>query len=365
MDSPKCDPPLLSIIIANYNYERFLGPCIESAIAVNWENKEIIFVDDGSLDCSVEIAKKYKEIDQIILKENGGQWSAANLGFSASRGAFVIFLDSDDLLHPDIMVEFSKVYRHGVSKVQFQMEAIDEHGQSLNSTFPQYASDLDPARLRTIFDRTLSYPNAPGTSNVYDRAMLAKIFPLDGVIDHATDTYCVAAAPIYGDVVSVRLAMAKYRIHGNNGSAMLTFSIGKIEQEILRAYRRFGYTFCESTRAGQMLDPMAARLSLSFITYRVALLRGPKNPQINSFDTRLTAFSDLIRASFLDQGLALGAHLSLALTTLIILIAPSPWANRLVTWRFSPATRPKWIKRLMHSIRIGRTKSLERRIQFQ
>ncbi len=81
--------PLASILINNYNYGRFLHEAIDSALSQTYPHTEVIVVDDGSTDNSREIIASYE--DQIIpvLKENGGQASALNAGFAASRGEIV------------------------------------------------------------------------------------------------------------------------------------------------------------------------------------------------------------------------------------------------------------------------------------
>ena len=92
------DRPLVSIIIANYNYARFLGEAIQSALDQTWPEVEIILVDDGSKDDSLEVASRYPI--RIFPKENRGVGTARNFGAAQSRGAYMLFLDSDDKLEP-------------------------------------------------------------------------------------------------------------------------------------------------------------------------------------------------------------------------------------------------------------------------
>jgi glycosyltransferase involved in cell wall biosynthesis len=88
------DSPLVSIIISNYNYGRFLKPCIESVLDQAYPHIEVIVVDDGSTDNSREIIASYGNRLVPVLKENGGQASALNVGFSISHGKIVIFLEA-------------------------------------------------------------------------------------------------------------------------------------------------------------------------------------------------------------------------------------------------------------------------------
>src|ERR1700719_288784 len=87
---------LVSIIIPNYNYARYLRIAIDSALAQTYAPVEVIVVDDGSTDNSREVIESYGDRITPIIKTNGGHGSALNAGYAASRGEIVIFLDADD-----------------------------------------------------------------------------------------------------------------------------------------------------------------------------------------------------------------------------------------------------------------------------
>lgn len=93
--------PLISVIIPVYRVEDSLDTCLESVVHQDYENLQIILIDDGSPDKSGEIcdfwATKDKRIE-VIHKENGGLSSARNAGLEIVRGAYILFLDSDDFL---------------------------------------------------------------------------------------------------------------------------------------------------------------------------------------------------------------------------------------------------------------------------
>ena len=93
--------PLVSILINNYNYGRFLGAAIESALSQDYPSIEIVVVDDGSTDNSRDIIDRYAGRIISVIKENGGQASAFNAGFAASQGEILCFLDADDLFNPE------------------------------------------------------------------------------------------------------------------------------------------------------------------------------------------------------------------------------------------------------------------------
>lgn len=94
----------VSIIVPIYNKEKYLEKCLDSILGQTYRDLEIVLVDDGSQDDSLEICRKYAESDErihIYAKENGGVASARNLGIEKSQGSFLAFADPDDYLHPE------------------------------------------------------------------------------------------------------------------------------------------------------------------------------------------------------------------------------------------------------------------------
>ncbi|MDB5847638.1 MAG: glycosyl transferase family 2, partial [Rhodoferax sp.] len=110
--------PGLTVIIPNYNYQEFIAQAIDSALAVEWPRVQIIVVDDGSTDRSREVIEAYRGRVEIVHQANAGQLQAYNVGFTLANEEVVIFLDSDDLLDPQVMQEVAATWRSGVSKVQ-------------------------------------------------------------------------------------------------------------------------------------------------------------------------------------------------------------------------------------------------------
>ncbi len=89
------DNPLLSIIIPTFNSENYIAECLESLFDLNLDNYEVIVIDDGSTDRTVDIIKSYDT--QLIIQKNQGPSSARNHGIRISNGLYVTFLDSDDI----------------------------------------------------------------------------------------------------------------------------------------------------------------------------------------------------------------------------------------------------------------------------
>src|SRR6266481_7859600 len=118
----------LSVIIANYNYRDFVGAAIESALAVDWPDKEIIVVDDASTDDSKSVIEGFRGRVVAYFRPKSNQLGAHIFGFEQSTGDIIIFLDADDLLDQEVMREVAKVWRPGISKAQYRMNLIDATG---------------------------------------------------------------------------------------------------------------------------------------------------------------------------------------------------------------------------------------------
>ena len=92
--------PRVSVLINNYNYGRFVGEAVESALAQDFRSAEIIVVDDGSTDGSQEVLEAFGGRIRVILQANGGQAAAMNAAVAVSSGDILCFLDSDDRWTP-------------------------------------------------------------------------------------------------------------------------------------------------------------------------------------------------------------------------------------------------------------------------
>lgn len=92
---------LVSFIIPVYNVEKYLNECVDSVINQNFNDFEVVLVDDGSIDNSGHICDEYAEkydFISVIHKQNGGLSDARNAGLNVAKGEYVLFLDSDDYI---------------------------------------------------------------------------------------------------------------------------------------------------------------------------------------------------------------------------------------------------------------------------
>ena len=114
--------PAISIIVPIYNAEKYIDRCMESIYAQTFSDYEIILVNDGSIDNSAAICKKYQSEDSrvtYIEKENGGAGSARNAGMEKARGEYLAFPDADDSFEPGMYKDLYDLAKSGGYDVVF------------------------------------------------------------------------------------------------------------------------------------------------------------------------------------------------------------------------------------------------------
>ncbi|MBR4049433.1 MAG: glycosyltransferase family 2 protein [Clostridia bacterium] len=98
--------PEISVIVPAYNVEKYLHACLDSILAQTFTDFELILIDDGSPDSSGKICDEYAEMDsriRVFHQENQGQAAARNFGVSQAKAEWIHFVDSDDIIHPQML----------------------------------------------------------------------------------------------------------------------------------------------------------------------------------------------------------------------------------------------------------------------
>ncbi len=94
---------LVSIIIPTYQHARILPQCLDSVFLQTYPDIEVIVVDDGSTDDTQDVLRLYADRVTIIAQKNSGSNRARNRGFAASYGTYIIFVDADVIMHPEMI----------------------------------------------------------------------------------------------------------------------------------------------------------------------------------------------------------------------------------------------------------------------
>jgi glycosyltransferase involved in cell wall biosynthesis len=324
----------LSVIIANYNYGNYLSKAIDSALAIDWPEVQVIVVDDGSTDNSRAIMESYGNRIESYFQSNSGQRISNNVGYSASAGNLILFLDADDMVYPNLMKELAAVWSPGISKVQVQMQRVDAAGRSLGSVLPIYRGIPSPVMIRKWLLTSGEYPCPPGSGNVYTREFLERIFPLGGGRDSSTDSTCLAMAPILGQVVTIPKVLVDYRIHGANDSNLFR-NRERFAEEIARAHLRFQATQDALAMEGQ---PLAERdilhRGLHLLQVRACSYRCRPDLHPIAEDRPLRIAHDAVLTAFRSSPKPLRERVLLSTWILAVLFLPRRTAESLIRLRF-------------------------------
>lgn len=139
---------LVSIIIPAYNAERWIAATVQSALAQDWENKEIIIVDDGSTDQTLAVMKLFESrIVKVISQPNKGASAARNAGLTIAQGDYIQWLDADDLLAHDKISTQIRVADEGIGNRVLLSGLCSEFSVDPSETRPKFSplsQDLQP-----------------------------------------------------------------------------------------------------------------------------------------------------------------------------------------------------------------------------
>lgn len=172
----------LSVVIPAYNAQKFISRCISSALASDLKEIEVIAVDDGSTDETKDILgwyeNMYPQFFKKIFKENGGAAEARNYGIAESKGHYIAFIDSDDMIRPDAYsTMYDSLQKTGADIAIGRLYKVDNDKYYVRHTLPLPAyKAINPEEyLRLLFTKT--YNNVAVWNKMY-RTKLVQEHPI-------------------------------------------------------------------------------------------------------------------------------------------------------------------------------------------
>ena len=142
----------VSIIVPVYNIENYIRVCVESILAQTYESFELILVDDGSKDNSGILCDEYAAIDsrvKVIHKENGGVSSARNTGLQQAKGKWIMYVDGDDWIEPDMIESLIETAKATEADLVFG-DFIKYGANAGNKQLPSWSTDKKDSMSRYI-----------------------------------------------------------------------------------------------------------------------------------------------------------------------------------------------------------------------
>lgn len=210
--------PLVSVLISNYNYDRYLQQAIDSALSQTYMNLEIIVVDDGSTDDSRQIITSYGDRVMPIFKANGGQASAINAGFAASRGALICLLDADDTWLPTKVEQIVRASQDNpdAAVIYHRVQNVDQTNQPRGKAWPPYKV-IRGNIAKQVTHTGGWWPFPPSTGLSFTRSFLTQVMDIpEKEYRICADAYLADLSPFFGSVVGIEQPLSHFRIHGTN-----------------------------------------------------------------------------------------------------------------------------------------------------
>lgn len=175
--------PSVSVVIPVYNVAQYLPQCLDSLIGQDLKNIEIICVNDGSKDDSLSLLRHYAEQDariKIIDKANSGAGDSRNMGFTAAKGKYVIFLDADDFFDKQMLsLAFARIKETDADMVVFRYYLYD------NRTGKAKEEDYAWMQIRDIKKETFAKEDVPERIfNICANAPFVKLYKREFIAKH-------------------------------------------------------------------------------------------------------------------------------------------------------------------------------------
>lgn len=236
--------PLVSVLIVNYNYARYLPEAIDSVLAQTYQNFEVVICDDGSTDNSPKVIAEYAARDTRIkgvVRPNTGMAGALNDSFAASSGDIIAMLDADDVFTER---KLERVVQHlrgsGRTGIVFHtLTKVDSDGRPLGR-MPQFGN-FDGGELRdAILTAAGHFAGAPNSAIAMRRECAELVFPLPAAeFRSEADGYLRAAGALFYAVTALDEPLTLYRVHSENLTASASVDL-KWAEKTLSATRRIG-----------------------------------------------------------------------------------------------------------------------------
>jgi glycosyltransferase involved in cell wall biosynthesis len=326
-----------SIVITNYNYGRFLGAAIDSALDQIVAADEVIVVDDGSTDESRSVIASYGSRIDPILQENRGQRAAYNAGFKASKGDLVLFLDSDDLLEPSVVQQVLAHSDGQTAKVHFPLRIVNREGIETGGTVP--SERLDSGDLCAQLLRCGYYSSPPSSGNVYARRVLNTILPMAEGLKYNADTYTGYLAPFFGDVVAIAQPLGSYRLHGSNHDLASVTNEMTVKDALRRDVERIAFLQAMAEQRGLRFNGDCLKRDVHHMKLRISSLRLSPSRHVFEGDSRLSVLVLGLKATWCTHYLSLARKFLFSGWFTALTMAPPSMVPKLASIGCSPAAR--------------------------
>ena len=242
----------VSIIIPNYNYARYLSDAIESALNQSYKPIEVIVVNNGSTDNSLEILKHFENRIRVIDQANLGQSGARNSGLNHAQGDYIAFLDADDYWHPEKIEKQVKLLSSNTRLVYSGISKINNFDRKITS-------QIEPIFRGNCSEYFLSEPAVSivlsGESTaIFSRTLINEVGNFDGNLNSAAGWDFFRRCSRYSSFDFVPEPLTYYRAHGSNLSNSNLSNISDIRKAYRKLFADEKWVIPQTTRKRIQID---------------------------------------------------------------------------------------------------------------
>jgi glycosyltransferase involved in cell wall biosynthesis len=251
--------PLISVIIPVYNAARYIEATIASVINQDEKDLEIIIVNDGSTDATMEIISGLAETDHrmvVLSQQNKGVSAARNLGYKQSKGKYIAFLDADDIWLPNnLSLKIAKLKDSSFGMVHSDAQVIDEASHPQGNFLRGQEGNLLNAMLEW------NGTQVPGPSSILIRR---EVIESAGLFDERLSTsadqdFFIRVAALY-QIGRVNEITWMYRVHPEN----MHKNIARMEHDVLLVFQK-------ASESGMFYSKIFARKCFAKTYYVLAM----------------------------------------------------------------------------------------------
>lgn len=236
----------VSIIIPNYNYARYLSDAIESALNQSYKPIEVIVVNNGSTDNSLEILKHFENRIRVIDQANLGQSGARNSGLNHAQGDYIAFLDADDYWHPEKIEKQVKLLRDNTRLVYCGIERFSTAKRKITSKVkPIFRGNCSEYFLT---EPAVSIVLSGESTAIFSRTLINQVGNFDGNLNSVAGWDFFRRCSRFSDFDFVPESLTYYRVHNANMSNSNMNNIADIRKAYAKLFADNQWEVAELTQ---------------------------------------------------------------------------------------------------------------------
>ena len=236
----------VSVIIPNYNYARYLPEAVESVLNQSYKPIEIIVVNNGSTDNSLEVLKAFENRFRLIDQSNLGQSGARNSGLNQATGDYIAFLDADDYWHPEKIEKQVKLLRNNTRLVYCGIERFSTAERKISSKVkPIFRGNCSEYFLT---EPAVSIVLSGESTAIFSRTLINQVGNFDGNLNSAAGWDFFRRCSRFSDFDFVPESLTYYRVHNANMSNSNMNNIADIRKAYSKLFADNQWEVAEPTQ---------------------------------------------------------------------------------------------------------------------